>query len=138
MIARQFAYCPILARHVAPRVYEMLNSHWIGRTMQGRMKQYPRPNTIKKRDKRKYFAEHRKTSKRQITSSKQISAEFCRWNVGFGRNISRKKAPHGILYILHGLDGSSLLILASERLLGDMSRGPSTNVPKSPYPSNIG
>nr|ABA99034.1 hypothetical protein LOC_Os12g32560 [Oryza sativa Japonica Group] len=39
-------------------------------------------------------------------------------NLGFGRNISRKGAPHGIPYDLHGLGRSSLLTLAREGLVG--------------------
>ncbi len=66
-------------------------------------------------------------SRRQTTSSRKItSVEFCRWKIGFSRNIGRKGAPHAIPYILHGFSRSSLLTLARERLVGGMSRGPST------------
>jgi hypothetical protein len=46
-------------------------------------------------------------------------------NIGFGRNIGRKWAPHGIPYDLHGLGRSSLLTLAREGLVRGTPRGPS-------------
>jgi hypothetical protein len=47
-------------------------------------------------------------------------------NIGFGRNIDRKGAPHCTPHDLHGLGRSSLLTFAREGLVGGIPRGPST------------
>nr|BAC79940.1 hypothetical protein [Oryza sativa Japonica Group] len=91
-----------------------------------------RPNTVSfgPRKENIYNHQSQEAKRGKIIPAAQVTNFIRRNNVGFGRSIGRKGAPHTIPHGLHGLGRSSNLTLAREGLVGGWHEALRLNLPK--------